>query len=289
VRNKQQIWTPGNCYKLRIATRLRARRFGDQILTRARQFSILQKGLVRRLGPPSLLFSGYRRLSRWYSGRGVMLTKHCHIAPRLSISGAILLLFSYAFMAFTVTFYWWLCHVEQNVDWEVLCKHAENFAKESWGTNRIVRKSERALSLSWVLRSWKQCHCGTHRLFIRWRQTARPVQGKWQIGPLGQVLVPAVSSLRYQPTLPAILKNLPGVKSLSVSDCTWTATSVKPPFAICREGYTVPMSGRVIYGDITRGGNCQTVGLKWQADLHCFLLILITNQEEWDGTAMCQI
>jgi len=49
-----------------------------------------------------------------------------------------------------------------NVDCEVLCKHAENITKLSWGTNRVVRKSERALSLSWVLRTWKQCHCGTH-------------------------------------------------------------------------------------------------------------------------------
>jgi len=167
------------------------------------------------------------------------------------------------------------------VDWEVLCKHAENIAKESWGTNRVIRMSERALSLSWVLRTRKQCHCGKHWLFIRWRQTARPIQGKWQIGPLGQVLVPAISSLRYQPTLPAVQKKLPGLKPLSVSRSTWTAPSVEPPFAICRQRYTVPMSGSDIYGDRTRGGNCQNVGLKWQADLHCFLLILVTYQEEW--------
>jgi len=156
------------------------------------------------------------------------------------------------------------------VDWEVLCKHAENNAEESWGTKSVVRMSDRALSLSWVLRTWKQCHCGRHRLFIRWRQTARPIPVMWQIGPLGQVLVPAVTSLRYQTTLPAILKYLPRLKSLSVSDCTWTAPSEKPPFAICRQGYTVPMSGSVICGDITRGGNCQTVGVEFAGGLHFF-------------------
>ena len=147
-----------------------------------------------------------------------------------------------------------------NVEWEVLCKHAENIAKKSWVTNSVVRMSERALSLSWVLRTWKQCHCGTHRLFIRWRQTARPIQGKWQIWPLGHVLVPAVSSLRYQSTLPAILKYLPGLKPLSVTDCTWTAPSVKPPFPICRQGYTVPLSGGVMYGVMTRGGTNKVFG-----------------------------
>jgi len=120
--------------------------------------------------------------------------------------------------------------------------------------------SERALSLSCVLRTLKQCHCGTHRLFIRSRQTARLLQGKGQIGPFGQVLVPAVSSLRYQTTLLAILKYLQGLKSLSASDCTWTAPSVKPPFAICRQGYTVPLSGSVIYGVITRGGTNKVFG-----------------------------
>ena len=73
------------------------------------------------------------------------------------------------------------------------------------------------------------------------------------------MLVPAVSPLRYQTTLPAVLKYFPGLKSLSVSDRTWTAPSVKPPIAIFRQGYTVPMSGSIIYGDIIRGGNCQTI------------------------------
>ena len=94
------------------------------------------------------------------------------------------------------------------------------------------------------------------------------------------MLVLAVSSLRYQPTQLAVLKYLPGLKSLSVSDCTWTALSVEPPFAICRQRYTLPMSGRDIYGDITRGGNCKTVGLKLQVDIQSFLHILVTNQEE---------
>jgi len=48
------------------------------------------------------------------------------------------------------------------------------------------------------------------------------------------------------------------------------------------------MSGRVIYGDINWGGNCQTVGSKLQMDLYCFFLILVTNQEERDGTGMWQ-
>ena len=163
------------------------------------------------------------------------------------------------------------------VDWEVLCKHAENIAIIFWVTNSVVLKSDRALSLSWVLRTWKQCHCGTHWLFIRWRQTARPTLDRsdrcW--------------SLQSRPS--DIKAHFPHYQSLSVSDCTWTAPSVKLPFAICRQGYTVPMSGSVIYGDITRGGNCQTVGSKWQADLHCFEIIWESNQEKWDGTDMWQL
>jgi len=94
------------------------------------------------------------------------------------------------------------------------------------------------------------------------------------------VLVPAVSFFRYQPTLPAVLKYIPSLKPLSVSDCAWTAPSVKLPFAICRQGYTVPMSGSDICGDITRGGDCQTVGSKLQVDLDCFVIIWESNQEK---------
>jgi len=94
-------------------TRFRDGWFGVRILTRPRQFSILQKLSDRLLGTPSLLFSWYRRRTRWYSGRGVMLNKQCHLAPRLGINGAITQIFSYAVMAFTVIFYRWLCHVEQ--------------------------------------------------------------------------------------------------------------------------------------------------------------------------------
>jgi len=43
----------------------------------------------RILGPPSLLSSGYRGLFSWVqSGRGVKLTTHVHLVPRLRIRGA---------------------------------------------------------------------------------------------------------------------------------------------------------------------------------------------------------
>ena len=75
----QWLRNSGNYYTLRIATGLRDGRFGVRNLRRARQFSVLQKLPDSLLGPHILLYSGYRRLNRWYNGGGVMLTTHFHV------------------------------------------------------------------------------------------------------------------------------------------------------------------------------------------------------------------
>ena len=84
----------------------------------------------------------------------------------------------------------------------------------------------------------------------------------------------------------AVLKYLPSLKPLSVSDCTWTSPPVKLPFAICRQVCTVPMSGSVIYGDITRGGNCQTVGVEIAGGFNFFLLLGTPTKKNETGR-MC--
>ena len=63
------------------------------------QIFIFYKSLNWLWGPPGLIFSWFRVLSREQSGRDVMLTAHLHLAPRLRVSGAIPLLPLYAFMA----------------------------------------------------------------------------------------------------------------------------------------------------------------------------------------------
>jgi hypothetical protein len=100
----QWLRNSGNYYTLRIATRLRAGRFGVRILRSAKEFSVLQKRADRPSDPHSLLYSGYRKLNRWCSGQGVMLTTHFHLSPRLRISGSTLLLIPYALMAFIFTY-----------------------------------------------------------------------------------------------------------------------------------------------------------------------------------------
>jgi hypothetical protein len=54
----------------------------------------------RLWGPLSILSNGYQRLFPWgKSGRGVKLTIHLHLVPRLRVRGAIHVLPQYAFMA----------------------------------------------------------------------------------------------------------------------------------------------------------------------------------------------
>ena len=101
-------------------------------------------------GPNSLLFNGYPRLKQW-SGRGMMLTTHFHLAPRLRISGTTPVLLPHALMAFKFTFYWRFC-VTCN-KWGLVeivgipWKYRENYL----GTNRDVRRSQTALLLSRAL------------------------------------------------------------------------------------------------------------------------------------------
>jgi hypothetical protein len=53
----------------------------------------------RLWGPPSLLSNGYQGLCPWgQSGRGVKLTTHLHLVPRLRMRGAVPPLFLYVFM-----------------------------------------------------------------------------------------------------------------------------------------------------------------------------------------------
>lgn len=76
-----------------IATRLRAGRSKVQIQVGARCPD-------RLLDPSSLLFNGYRVFfPRGQSGRGMHLTTHTYLVPKLGISGAIFLILLHIFMA----------------------------------------------------------------------------------------------------------------------------------------------------------------------------------------------
>jgi hypothetical protein len=90
-----------------IATRLLTGRSGVQFLVQERDsiFNFMIFCLLRSVqtgcGPHTASSVGTGVLSRGYSGRGVKLTTHFYLIPRLRMSGAVPLLRLYTFMAWT--------------------------------------------------------------------------------------------------------------------------------------------------------------------------------------------
>jgi hypothetical protein len=87
--NNSAVSSKSCCTWVSIVTRLRAGRLGFDSRKGLEFFS--SPPLSDRLwGPPSFLSSGYQRLfRRGYSGRGVKLTTHLHLVPRLRMRRAI--------------------------------------------------------------------------------------------------------------------------------------------------------------------------------------------------------
>jgi len=76
---------------------LKAGNSGVRIQIGARDFC--PKRPERLWGPTSLLFNGYRVISRRQNAQGKKLTIHLHLVPRLKINGAIPPILLHAFMA----------------------------------------------------------------------------------------------------------------------------------------------------------------------------------------------
>ena len=72
---------------------------GVRVPVGASDSSFLQNVQTASGAHPALYSMGSGVLSRGYSGRGVKLTTHLHLVPRLRMSGAIPLIPLYAFMA----------------------------------------------------------------------------------------------------------------------------------------------------------------------------------------------
>jgi hypothetical protein len=89
------------CADLRLMTRLRVGRSGVRIPVQPIYISPLQSIQTGFGAHPASYSMVAGVLSRWYEGRHVMLNTHFHLAQTLRMSGVILLLPPYIFMAWT--------------------------------------------------------------------------------------------------------------------------------------------------------------------------------------------